>query len=295
VETISLLEQKNIDFKKIGKHGGKTKMGKLLAFAQRNLNLMINIPEFDISISSNYEAPQVSWLKKKISIVFDDNDISPNWLYSKFANFIICPGAIDRGKMISQGIQPDKLITYSGYKEDIYIAGFKPDPEFPKKIPFKDFITLRPENLYASYVTKGSRSIIPELVRKLSEKGYNILYLPRYEIDRDYVRKQDNIFIPGQPLNGLDVCYYSSAVLTGAGTFSREASLMGIPAVSFYAGNDFLSVDKHLMKEERIFFSRNPDEIVEFLSSSKKSNPDFSNSMKVRNEVFGIVDKIIDI
>jgi uncharacterized protein len=294
VETKSLLLQNNIPVKIIGEHGGKSKIGKVLAFVERDIKLLFSVPRFDISISSNYEAPQVSWLRGKTSIVFDDNDISPNWLYSKFADYVICPEAIDRKAMISMGIKPEKLITYAGYKEDIYIAGFHPDPEFPAKIPFKNFVTVRPENLSASYVPKDSKSIVPDLIEKLTKKGFNIIYLPRYKSDNTFVHKQDNIFIPESPLNGLDVCYYSSAILTGAGTFSREASLMGTPAVSFFAGNNFLSVDKELFSEKKIFYSRKVDEIIDFLMQSKKQPADFKRSASVQTEVFKIVDQILN-
>lgn len=294
VETISLLKQNNCSFLEVGKHGGKSKLSKLLAFASRDLQLVAKIPYFDISISSNYEAPHVSWLKRKKSIVFDDNDISPNWLYAKFANYVICPEAINRDKMISMGISPAKLITYTGFKEDIYIADYKPDPDFPDKIPFTDYVVVRPENLFASYIPKNANSIVPGLFKKLSDKGFNILYLPRYQSDHHYVKEQENIYIPEQPLRGLDVCYHSKAVLTGAGTFSREASLMGIPAVSFYAGSEFLSVDVKLFNEKKILFSRNVDEIVEYISSSQKGSRDFTRSSKVQREVFDIVNRIIN-
>jgi len=294
VETMSLLSQNNISFEKFGVHGGKSKVGKILAFAERDLKLFFRMPKFDVSISSNYEAPQVSWLRGRTSIVFDDNDISPNWLYAKFANYVICPEAINKNAMIGMGIKPNKLITYSGYKEDIYIASFQPDSTFLEKLPFQKFVTVRPENLFASYVTKGSKSIVPELIEKLTKQGHNILYVPRYETDRLYVQKQDNIYIPEKPLSGLDICYYSDVVLTGAGTFSREASLMGTPAVSFYAGNDFLSVDKKLFSENKVFFSRRVDEIIEFISKTQKDSPDLSRSIKVQKEVFGIVDNIIN-
>lgn len=294
VETTSLLEQNGIKFKRFGAHGGKTKFGKILAFVRRDLELLLKMPHFDLSISSNYEAPQVSWLRRKTSIVFDDNDISPNWLYAKFASYVICPEAINRQAMLSMGIQSQKLITYSGYKEDVYIASYKPDPNFLDRLPFKEFVTVRPENLFASYVTKGSTSIVPQLIEKLSSLGYNILYLPRYEIDFTYTPKRDNVFIPKEPLNGLDVCHYSQAVITGAGTFSREAAVMGTPAVSFYAGNDFLSVDKKMFQEKKVFFSRNADEIVEYIKSAKKQTLDLSNSKKVQKEVFDCIDLIIN-
>lgn len=295
VETTGLLEQNNIHYLKIGEHGGKLKTGKIYALLSRSVKLQFAIPYFDISISSNYEAPLISWLRDKKAIIFDDNDISPNWLYAKFASFIICPDAIDIGAMVSMGINSNKIITYRGFKEDIYIAGYIPDLLFPEKIPFKNFITVRPENIYASYVSNGARTIVPELIDKLTQSGYNILYLPRYETDRSYFTRKhiENVFIPDRPLNGLDVCYYSDAVLTGAGSFSREAALLGTPAVSFFAGAKFLSVDKKLFEEGRIFYSRKTDEILEYVKTIKKTVPDISRSIIVRNEVFRIIDNLI--
>lgn len=294
VETTSLLVQNGVKFKEFGAHGGKTKLGKILAFVRRDLELLFKMPRFDFSISSNYEAPQVSWLRGKTSLVFDDNDISPNWLYAKFASYVICPDSINMEAMISMGIKRNKIITYSGFKEDIYIASYTPDPNFLKSLPFEKFVTVRPENLFASYVTKGSTSIVPELITKLTSKGFNILYLPRYDIDYTYVNPSENVFIPKKPLNGLDVCYYSQAVITGAGTFSREAAVMGTPAVSFYAGNEFLSVDKKMFKEGKVFFSRNVDDILDYIQNAKKNTLDLSNSQRVQSEVFGIIDRIIN-
>ncbi|MGF1587421.1 MAG: DUF354 domain-containing protein [Bacteroidales bacterium] len=294
VETMSLLSKNDISFKKFGSHGGKSRIGKILAFAERDLKLFFGMPKFDVSISSNYEAPQVSWLRRKTSIVFDDNDISPNWLYAKFATHVICPEAINIKAMISMGIGRKKLITYSGYKEDIYIANYKPNPDFLNILPFKHFVTVRPENFHASYVTKGAVSIVPELIDKLSNNGFNILYLPRYEMDYLYTPKRDNVFIPNEPLNGLDVCYYSDAVLTGAGTFAREAAVMGTPAVSFYAGREFLSVDKKMFAEKKVFFSRDVNEIIEYLKTVKKAKPDLSRSIKIQKEVFECVNRLIN-
>jgi uncharacterized protein len=293
-ETTSLLTQNNISFQTFGEHGGSSRLGKIMAFAGRDIHLLCRMPRFDISISSNYEAPQVSWLRGKTSLVFDDNDISPNWLYARFATHVVCPEAINRDSMIRMGISHKKLITYSGYKEDIYIASFQPDPDFKKGIPFNNFVTVRPENLFASYVSKGSKSIVPELIGKLSKQGYNILYLPRYDHDLTYIRKQDNIFVPDRPLSGLDVCYYSDAVLTGAGSFSREAALIGTTAISFYAGQTFLSVDKKLFSEGKVFFSRKVDEIMEYLKNRKISKPDLARSISSQKEVFSILDRIIN-
>jgi len=285
VETVELLRLHGIDFQLYGKHGGRKKINKVRALLDRYLKLYLNVGEFDISFSSNNEAPFISWLRKKTSYVFDDNDISPNWLYSKFVNYVVSPVYIDKEAMLRMGVKPEKAIYYDGFKENIYIADYVPDPNFLEQIPFRNFVTVRPENIQAAYVPKGAKSIVPELVRKLNEKGINILYLPRYKADRDLVELNDRIYIPEQALNGLDVSYYSDAVLTGAGSFSREAAVIGTPSVSFFAGEKFLGVDKEMFRNGMVFYSREPEEIIQHVIKAKKKSFDSFASKKVQKEL----------
>lgn len=291
VETVQLLKMNNIDFSLYGKHGGKKKSKKILALLDRYRMLYFNVNNFDYCFSSNNEAPFISWLNRKPAYVFDDNDISPNWLYSKFAKYVISPKYIDKEAMYSMGISPDKLLTYDGFKENIYIADYKPNPNFLEQLPFDNFITVRPENVQAAYVPHGVKSIVPELISKLVKKGFNILYLPRYQSDKSMIDLNDKIYIPEKPLNGLDVSYYSTAILTGAGSFSREAAVMGTPAVSFFAGNKFLGVDKEMFKLGLVYFSRNPEEIVEYAMVCKKKDFNISESKNVQQNLFYILEK----
>lgn len=293
VETVKLAKVKGLDPIVLGKHGGANKLFKIKNLLSREIKLLKNISGFDFSLSSNYEAPLASWLKRKTSFVFDDNDISPNWLYSKFANFVISPRFIDIEAMHRMGIKSSKLLTYDGYKEDIYIADYEPDKNFLNNLPFRDFITVRPENLQASYVQVGVKSIVPELVEKLIQSGFNVLYLPRYEMDKEYIKQSDKIFIPSGPLNGLDVCYYSSAVLTGAGTFSREAAVFGTPSVSFFAGAKFLGVDRNMFDNKMVLFSRDPAEIVNYVKKESKKPFEKAKSIAVQQEVFSLLNSLM--
>jgi predicted glycosyltransferase len=138
-------------------------------------------------------------------------------------------------------------------------------------------------------------SLVPELIKFLSKQGLNILYLPRYEIDRTYVNMQSNIYIPEKPLNGLDVCYYSDAVLTGAGTFAREAAIMGTPAISFFAGKQLLAVDRDMIEKKMIYYSRNINNLINYLEQNPKVKIEnnLNRSKKVQKEVFEILDNIV--
>ena len=121
------------------------------------------------------------------------------------------------------GINENQIFKFDGFKEDIYIADYEPDPNFLDSLPFSEFITIRPENLKASYVPEDSVSIVPELFKTFKDE--NILFIPRYPEEKEYAKGYSNIFGLEGPQR-LDVVYYTKAMLTGAGTFAREAACL---------------------------------------------------------------------
>jgi len=293
-ETKSLFENKiSYEYRLIGDHRGKSKLFKVFGMINRTFELYKEIPVFDIKISVGGDASNyVAKIKNKKSITFDDNDKAPNWRYSKFTDYAFWPKAIPINKLIKQGFKNNKIYQYDGLKEHFYIADYKPSPQFKSKIPFDNYIVVRPENINANYVS-SSLSITQKLVDKLISNGYNIIYLPRYKHDLGYVKKNDAIFIPDGPLSGLDLCYYSSAVLSGAGTLTREAACLGKPAISFYAGRELLTVDQYLINEDKLFHSRDVDEIVTKLDNVKSSEADLEKPKRVKIEIISKLEELI--
>lgn len=295
-ETSKLLSQK-IDkpFLKIGEHYGKSKIKKVLGTFVRFGKFLNEQIDYDISISCGSEiAVFASKIRNKKSIAFGDNDKARQWTYGYFVDYAFFPNAISKDIFFNQGIGKEKLYQYNGYKEDIYIADYIPDNSFVDGLPFSNYILLRPENLQANYVTKGAKTIVPELLKMLSEKGINILYIPRYDIDHQYAKEINNIYMPEDPVNGLDACYYADVVLTGAGTFAREAACLGVPAVSFYAGKELLAVDKKMINDGWIFFSRNPDDIVQHIQKAKRRDSNINRSKSVKKEVIDKLTTVIE-
>jgi len=272
---------------------GKTSIEKIKSVLSRYYCIRSLHLNYDLSLSCGSDgAIWYSFFNRKRSIAFGDNDTAKQWTYSRFVDFAFFPNAIDSETLNRQGLKK-KFYRYSGYKEDIYVSYYKPDREFKNNIPFEKYIVVRPENIHANYLKNRSViSIVPSLLTKLSGKGYNIVFLPRYQEDRKYSDGISNIYIPENPLNGLDLCYYADAVLTGAGTFAREAACLGIPAFSFYAGKELLAVDKRLIKEGKIYYSRNTADLVEKVAKSSKNEPVFSRSIAVREE---LKEKLLDV
>ena len=279
----------------IGKHAGENKFMKVLGSFKRIYTLNKNVGDFDIKISIGGDASSiVAKLRGKFSITFDDNEKAPNWRYSKFSDLAFWPDTIPLNILKNQGFKEHKLFRYNGYKEDMYIADFKPDAGFLGVLPFEKYVLVRPENIQANYV-EGNKSIVPLLLKKLSYAGHNILFLPRYEHDKVYAKDIPNIFIPEKPLNGLDACYYADLVLTGAGTLAREAACLGIPAISFYAGKELLTVDQDMINKGWMFFSRNPDEILERMKSFPKTEPDLDRSKRVKKQIMEKLGEILSL
>jgi len=292
-ETIPLLRKNGIEPLILGKYQGKSRAKKVIGLVCRITNMLFKIPRFDISISlgGNYTAT-ISKFRKKPSIVFSDNDISFKTPAYKFGSYFILPEYFNSENLNKKyGVKSEQIFKYNGFKEDIYIAEYKLDPNFTDLLPFKEFITIRPENLKASYVPIDSTTIIPQLFERFKDE--NILFLPRYDEEKEYAEGYKNIFIPDEPLNGLDVCYYTKCMLTGAGTFAREAAILGTPAVTFFPGKVFLTVDEIMIEKGMEFKSRNVDEIYQYVKSAKRCKSKQEQSKKVQKEVFDILDKLL--
>lgn len=300
-ETISLFEKRiGKPYVLIGDHKGGSKFRKVLGLLSQIFNLYRNIPDFDVKISvGGMSSSPVAWSKRKLSVTFDDNETSPNWMYAPFTDLAFWPKVIDK-KCLNKQFFKKNLYQYNGYKEDFYLANYQPNPDFLNQLPFEHYVVVRPENIKASYV-EGRQSIVPELLKALDAKGYNILFLPRYESDRDYAQGIKNIYIPKDAVNGLDACYYADAILTGAGTMAREAACLGVPSVSFFAGVHLLTVDQSLVDARKMFYSRDVQDIMQYLETAKGNFyvergggiVGLERCKQVQQEILNVLDKKI--
>jgi len=299
-ETIPLLRQNGIEPIVLGSHHGKSRVRKSMGLLSRYWQLLTRVPKFDVafSLGGSYTSP-IAWLRGKKSITFSDNDFTTHkFVTYLFSSYFIFPAYLKYQEAQRKfRLRDEQIRTFDGFKEDIYIADYEVDAHFLEQLPWKEFITIRPENLKAAYVPKDAVTIVPELFEAF--KDQNILFLPRYEEEKKMAEGYANVWYPAGPLKGLDVCYYTKAMLTGAGTFAREAALLGVPAVSFFPRKEFLTVDVVLQEAGKEFKSRDAGEIREYvLAASSKAGGrvlgDTSRSKKVLAEVLRIFDEILE-
>ena len=305
-ETVALARKLDMAPKVIGTDFSNRTI-KAINHAVRTIELFIRVPKFDVALAfGGSTSIAVAKARIKPSVVFHDNDLifTQATLAGRLetrimarADHIIIPSAFPAEVLTRLGAKAKNVHQFDGYKEDVYIADYEPDPDFPTRLPFSDFVVLRPEALFAAYVTQ-TRSIVPELAKSLVASNVNVVYLPRIETDLRHVEPlgdDRHLFVPEQALHGLDLCWYSQAVLTGSGTFAREAACLGTRAVSFFPER-LLAVDQHLANEGKVLHSRSIEEIIGYVSSSSQrdKNPNLERCKKVKHQVVSIVNTIFE-
>jgi predicted glycosyltransferase len=305
-ETVPLAREVGFQFRTVGKDYENVHFRKL-GIPLRTAQLYLQAPDADVALSARNAMCILAAKARGIpSIHFTDNDICAyvdglyaEELYHRLearATHNVVPAAFLTEVLTDRGADPDRVHAYDGYKEDVYVAGFEPDPDFPDRLPFDDpFVVVRPEALSATYVD-AETSIVPELLSGLSDRGLNVVYLSREARDRAFVPDgSDRVYVPDGALSGLDLAWYARCVLTGSGTMAREAARMETPAVSFFP-NTLISVDQALVEDGQVFHSRDPGTVVDFVDSlcARDAVPDRTTARRVRDEVAGLTADLVD-
>jgi uncharacterized protein len=305
-ETAALSADLGFDHRVIGRDFDDPLLRKV-GIPLRAAELALRMPDCRVSLSSrNAMCILASKARGVPSIHFTDNDITayvPDLTAEKLYNRIeatathnVVPRAFRVDELYRRGAAADSVHTYDGYKEDVYVAAFEPDPTFLDRLPFSSYLVVRPEALTAAYIDTEVESIVPRLLSEAVDRGYNVVYLPRKRGDEGFCDgfPADRVFVPPSPLNGLDLAWHAGCVLTGSGTMAREAACMGKPAVSFFPAQ-LLSVDRELVRDERIFHSRDPVAILGYIDALCASDrrPDLRRSRRVRAEVAALTERLV--
>ena len=290
-EITQLLDKYGMEYTVSGSFHGSNTVSKAVYLGMRSLQLAVSVPKYDFLLThGSIYAILASRIRRRPSITISDNDFDNriNRMIFENSTYMIIPSYAD-----THSFRVRNLITFDGFKEDLYVSDFNPT-ECPQEIGLKDYVLVRPEAYKAYYLDSPEKTIVPNLIRLLLKEGLNVVLLPRYPEERERYGNMRGVLIPERPVNGLCASYGARAVLTGSGTMGREAASMGIPSVSFFPGKTLLSVDREMINKGLLFHSRDPEEIVGFVLSAKRRDADLSRSKRVKKEVVEAILGIIE-
>jgi predicted glycosyltransferase len=154
------------------------------------------------------------------------------------------------------------VLRYPGLKEDVYAAGFVPDPAIKSMLGLNGrsiIVTVRPPATEAHYHHRASDDLFDETMRFLREaRGTTVVVLPRNPRQAAAIRATwpdlfatGRFIVPERVVNGMNLIWHSDLVISGGGTMNREAAALGVPVYSIFRGR-IGDVDRSLAAAGRL-------------------------------------------
>src|SRR6185369_13085245 len=194
-ETVELAAAAGFVVEVIGGHGGGKLSGKAGNLVQRALALgrWARGRNLDLAVSHNsYSQILAARALTLRTVTLMDYEHQPaNHLAFRMASRVIVPDAFPEAALTRFGAAATKVKRYAGLKEDVYLADFQYDPEFPKLLgklgidQSNVLVTVRPPASEALYHRFENKLFDELLARLLAAPNVKVVLLPRNDLQRE--------------------------------------------------------------------------------------------------------------
>ena len=260
-QTVQLLELHGIEAELIGRHGGRSRLGKLGTMTTRLVGLRrwARGRHFDAALAhgSHHLTLTARSLGIPSSTTFDYEFATlQHQLGCRAATFVVVPEAIPPERLERYGVRPPKLRRYPGLKEEYYLADFEPDTSVLDALslnPERILVTVRTPPDVSLYHRKSNR-LFPQVLNHLGrQNNVQAVVLPRTVEQRNFVRGLElpSVIVPDQAVDAQSLIASSDLVVSAGGTMNREAAALGVPVYTTYGGR-LGGVDEALIREGRL-------------------------------------------
>jgi len=279
---IKILElEKEIEI--IGSFGGETLEGKLSSSIERMNKLKNRVFEEkpDIVISSgSIEASRIAYGLSIPHICISDSPHSPIYPLSlPISKILFTPWIIPKKEWIIHGIKKEKIHYYKALDPIAWLIDFSPNKSVLKNIGInhdEPYILVRPPEVFASYLLNINHPyfLLFYLLKKLPKifPDFKIVIMNRYLNQAKFFKNLGkNFILLNKVIEGTSLIFYSSLVISGGGTITQEAALLGIPTISIYPGKLPIVID-FLKKKKLIYHFYSKKDIEYIYEISNKIN-----------------------
>lgn len=296
-QTESLLEYWGIPHRKIGKHGGKRKLNKIgnLFVRANELRSYMKDKPVDLALSHGSRTQLVAAKMLGIrSVLMMDYEYTERVIFNYFSDHLLIPEYIPKERLNAARINTKKVVTYPGFKEELYLAGFKPDTELRQRLLAEGkeiLVVVRPSAMSGNYHDPLSESILLAIMEKLAaDPAVHPLVVHRTEKDRKFL--EDNcgkrIDFLEEAVDGLQLIWSSDLFISGGGTMNREAALLGVPTYSIFTGRKPY-LDEYLQEKGRLLFIDSLEK-VDLIDIARREIPE-----RYERGNAGLVEEVVDI
>ncbi len=301
-QTIELARQANLPIQTFGSHGGKKIWHKGAKFFGRVFKLVrwARTKEIDLFVGHNSHEPLVAAkiLGIKTVNLMDYEHHPANHLSFRLASKIVVPESFPEAAIKKFGANSAKVKRFAGLKEDVYLADFKPDPNFQNelsKLQIKSIdvlVVVRAPALEALYHRGFSGALFEEMLDLFAaQSDVKIILLPRKTYQGEELKKrhpQSNIIVPPNVLDGANLIAASDLVVSGGGTMNREAAALGVPVATIFAGKP-AAIDEMLIRENRLQQINSKADLQNLLPLKKKLTADVRRALQTKRQVADLI------
>jgi uncharacterized protein len=260
-QTEELLELHHMEHTSIGKHGGASRVRKLMRLIQRTgkmrrygkgagFDLAIAHGSNDIAIASRLLGiPEANMHDYEFAV-------AQHQVGCRLAKRVIFPDSVPPERLKRFGVGPEKLFQYPGIKEEYYLADFEVDQDALSKLgvdPERVVVVVRPPPDVSLYHRKSNPLFPQVLARVGSDPGVHAIVLPRTPAQREYVLELalPSLIVPEHAVEAQSLVALADLVVSAGGTMNREAVALGTPVYTTYGGR-LGGVDEALIRSNRL-------------------------------------------
>jgi uncharacterized protein len=260
--------------------GGPTPRGRVdkgLAIAGRAAALrgFAARAHVDVTFShGSYAQILAARLSRIPAVTMMDYEYQPaNHLSFRLAQRVIVPEAFPADVLRRFGARERKVVRYPGFKEELYLADFKPDDGVLRELDLDrraPIVVFRPPPEGALYHQMANDRFGEVLAAALQRYDVQIVLLPRDAEQRTHFQAiSPRVRIPERAIDGLSLLWFADLVVGAGGTMNRESALLGTPTYTVFAGR-LAAVDQELIRLGRLRDLRDPAAVPAF---EKKTLP----------------------
>jgi len=193
---VQLLELHGVRAEVLGRHGGRSRLGKARSLTSRlrELRHWARGREFDVALA--HGSHELTMTARRLGIPSATTfDYEFAWLQHQLgcraATRVVVPEAIPPDRLERYGVRPPKLRQYPGLKEEYYLADFEPDPEALAQFshdPARALVVVRTPPDVSLY-HRRSNPLFPQVLQHIGrDERVDAIVLPRTTEQRDFVR-----------------------------------------------------------------------------------------------------------
>ena len=246
--TVDILRDSGAELVIVGEHGGESREGKLFQSLRRQLKLLEEALERRPFLHISFTSPDSSRVAfglglPIISLTDSPHSVFVNKLSIPLSDAVVAPRCTE-DSWRAQEFRLGKFVFFEGLFEVSWTKDLVPESRILDRLGLEKYgyAIVRTEEKKASYYRAytGYRepTKMSPLIDALLEEGLEVVLLPRYPDQEEYLRKlygeRIAILKKGMEIQSLEA--YAGLVITGGSTLAVESSLLGTPSITTFPG-----------------------------------------------------------